>query len=182
MDAVFVWNERQVLRDQAFMAGGAPSSKASPVSIDGAVLGQYSAEYDNLVLRAPIGRAKAGLDELATRTPPEILWLYQHAVQSTFADFSVFAMAALDAILAKSRPGYTNIVITLFDRCFKSAAGTNERYDNVLDIEKIANPAILPRRVDALATFQRKIHSRPKRQRRDSTRFSSRGGLPTGRS
>jgi len=107
MDAVFVWNERQVLRDQAFMAGGAPSSKASPVSIDGAVLGQYSAEYDNLVLRAPIGRAKAGLDELATRTPPEILWLYQHAVQSTFADFSVFAMAALDAILAKSRPGYT---------------------------------------------------------------------------
>jgi len=33
-----------------------------------------------------------------------------------------------------------------------------------------------------LATFQRKIHSRPKRQRRDSTRFSSRGGLPTGRS
>jgi len=33
-----------------------------------------------------------------------------------------------------------------------------------------------------VATFQRKIHSRPKRQRRDSTRFSSRGGLPTGRS
>jgi nicotinamidase-related amidase len=35
---------------------------------------------------------------------------------------------------------------------------------------------------EILATFRRKIHSRPKRQRRDSTRFSSRGGLPTGRS
>jgi hypothetical protein len=139
IDAVFVWNERQVLRDQAVMAGGAPSGTDQPAPIDPSVLAQYSTEYDNLVLRAPIGKAKAGLDELATRVPTEILWLYQHAVQSDFADFSVFAMAALDAALVKSRQGYTDIVNTLFDRCLKSAVGTNERYNNVLDIETIAD-------------------------------------------
>jgi hypothetical protein len=139
IDAVFVWNERQVLRDQVVMAGGAPSSKGPPVSIDADVLAQYSKDYANLIVLASPEASKAALAEFATRMPPELLWLYRHAVQSTFADFSVFAMAALDATLAKASQGYANIVIALFDRCFDSAVGTNEHYDNVLDVEKIAD-------------------------------------------
>jgi hypothetical protein len=139
IDAVFVWNERQFLRDQAVMAGGTLFREGPPVSIDAAVLAQYSEDYANLIVLASPEASKAVLAEFATRMPPEVLWLYRHAVQSTRASFSVFAMAALDATLAKARQGYANIVIALFDRCFKSAVGTNEHYDSVLDLKSITS-------------------------------------------
>ncbi len=118
--AVFVWNERQLLRDQASMAAGRAVGTGAPVAIDGAVLVQYSEEYAERVVLAPPEAGKAALTELASRMPPEILWLYRHAVQSTLYDFSVFAMEALEATVAKARWSYADIVTALFDRCFNS--------------------------------------------------------------
>ena len=137
--AVFIWNERQFLRDQASMAAGRAVGAGPPVSFDSAALAQYSREYAGSVVLVPPEARKAALDRLAARIPPEILWLYQHAVQSTRADFSVFAMAALQATLLKARLGYANVAIGLFDRCFKSAAGTSEHFESVVDLKGIAN-------------------------------------------
>ena len=139
ISAVFVWNERQFLRDQTVLAGGSPASKGPPVSIEAAALARYSQDYANLIVLAPPETSKAVLSGLATRLPPEILWLYRHAVQSTRASFSVFAMAALDATLSKAGRSYADIATSLFDRCFGSVAGTNEHYNNVLELKGITN-------------------------------------------
>jgi hypothetical protein len=148
IDAVFVWNERQVLRDQAAMAGGAPVDSGAAASFDAAVLARYSEEYANSVVLAPPQARKAALDRLATGMPPEILWLYRHAVQSTLDDFSVFTMEALDATLFKTGKAYATIAIALFDRCFGSAAGTSERYGNILDLKNITDTD--PYRIETL--------------------------------
>ncbi len=137
--AVFIWNERQFLRDQAVLAAGRAVGDGAPVSFDGEVLARYSREYAEAVVLASPETHKAALERLKSRIPAEILWLYRHAVQSTRADFSVFATAALEATVAQARQGYANIVIALFDRCLKSAAGTSEHFESVLDLKGIAN-------------------------------------------
>ena len=137
--AVFRWNERQFLRDQAAMAAGYAVEGGPPVSLDGEVLARYSEEYAESVLLQSPEKGKAALATLAAQIPPEILWLYRHAVQSTLADFSVFARAALRATLLKARQGHARIAVALFDHCFQSPAGASERYDNVLNLKDVTN-------------------------------------------
>ena len=81
---VFVWNERQFLLDQALMSGIRAPPNNPLVPIDDRIFGQFVQDYTDSVLLAPSPEARlAAQASIFKRLPPEILWLFRHAWQTT---------------------------------------------------------------------------------------------------
>ena len=135
--AVFLWSERQFLLDQALMSGIRASPTNPLVPIDEPIFEQFVKDYIDSVLRVPSPEARlAGQASISKRLPPEILWLFRHAWQSTRRPFSRQAKSALVSVLERGASGYTELTKTLVDQFFTSAK-TEIRYESVLDLKDL---------------------------------------------
>ena len=135
--AVFTWNERQVLLDQALLAGADLSGPRSPQSIAVHVFEQYVQDYADTVLLASSPEERARAQEgIAERIPADILWLFRHAWQSTFAPFSMEARHALGLTLKRAAPAYIALVEALADRCLAQDR-QEEHYRTLLEVQDI---------------------------------------------
>ncbi|MDR2689615.1 MAG: hypothetical protein LBB76_07645 [Azoarcus sp.] len=107
--AIVRWNERQLLADQAVLAGvkNVPLSKAMPLSPR--QLGYFITEYERSDL---LGQAAA--KPIEERIPPDLLWLLRRSQQGT--PFTNSVHDAMGKVTEKE--GYTKLVLALIDRCF----------------------------------------------------------------
>lgn len=135
--AVFLWNERQFLMDQALMSGIRASPTNPLVPIDEPIFEQFVQDYTDSVLLVPSPEARlAGQASISKRLPPEILWLFRNAWQTTRAPFSGRVASALVFVLERGASGYTELTKTLVDQFFASAK-TEIRYESVLDLKDL---------------------------------------------
>lgn len=126
---VIRWNERQLLADQAVLAGlpNVPLGVAMPFKLS--ELSQLAGDYaGSEILHKP------AIKPVEERIPPDLLWLYRRSTQSTRWLFG--GREALDIAMEKRAVHYTNLVTTLIDRCFASV-GTDIRYNSILDVEDL---------------------------------------------
>jgi hypothetical protein len=126
--AIVRFNERQLLADQAVLEGSrnVPSGVAMPLKQS--EFEQYAFEYSDSTTR--INPAKKPIEE---RLPPDLLWLFRRAWQSTRGPFSAEAYIAMEKAMTTGADGYTKIVIVLIDQCF-SSEGVDVQYNNILDV------------------------------------------------
>ncbi|MCC3493885.1 MAG: hypothetical protein JGK35_25870 [Microcoleus sp. PH2017_16_JOR_D_A] len=134
--AVFPWSERQFMFDQALMSGIRASPTNSLLPIDEPMFEQFVKDYTDSVLFAPSQARPAALASISKRLPPEILWLFRHAFQSTRGPFSRQVKSALVSVLERGASGYTELTKALVDQFFTSAQ-TEIRYESVLDLKDI---------------------------------------------
>lgn len=135
--AVFIWNERQFLLDQALMSDARASPTQPLLPIDDRIFGQYVKDYTDSVLLAESPEARSAAQaSISKRLPPEVLWLFRHAWQSTRGPFSTMAESALRSTVQRAAIGYTDLTKTLIDQCFASAK-TEVRYKSVLDLKNV---------------------------------------------
>lgn len=132
--AVIRWNQRQLLVDQAMLAGerGLPSGVAMPLR---------ASEFKRMAKDYAVSEILH--EQVATpieeQVPPDILWLFRRSWQSTRGPFDMSARGSMDIAMEKAADRYTNLVIGLMDRCFVSSH-TDIRLLNILDV---ANPSTL---------------------------------------
>lgn len=137
LHAVFMWNERQVLIDQALLAGSDIAQIKSNASIEAAVFEKYVEEYANSILLAPTPEAQAEANvRIVERIPADILWLFRQGWQSTHAPFSMESRHTLHLVLERAVNQYIDLSKALFDRCFISK-NTNEQFHNIFSLHSI---------------------------------------------
>lgn len=135
--AVFLWNERQFLLDQALMSGIRAPPTNPLVSIDDRIFGQFVQDYTDSVLLASSPEARSAAQaSISKRLPLEILWLFRHAWQSTRGSFSTIVDSALRSTVERAASGYTDLTKTLVDQFFTSAK-TESRYESVFDLKDL---------------------------------------------
>jgi hypothetical protein len=135
--AVFLWNERQFLLDQSLMSGIRASPTNPMVSINDAIFNQFLQDYTDSVLLASSREARSAAQaSISKRLPPEILWLFRHARQSTLAPFSVGVYRTLKFVVERAAIGYTDLTKALVDQFFASET-TESHYESVLDLKDI---------------------------------------------
>jgi len=135
--AVFVWNERQFLLDQALMSGIRAPPNNPLVPIDDRIFGQFVQDYTDSVLLAPSPEARlVAQASISKRVPPEILWLFRHAWQTTRGLFSTMVTSALRSTIKQAASGYTDLTKALVDQFFASET-TEIRYESVLDLKDL---------------------------------------------
>ncbi|MCC3454937.1 hypothetical protein [Microcoleus sp. PH2017_08_TRC_O_A] len=135
--AVFLWNERQFLFDQALMSGIRASPTNPLLPIDEPIFKQFIEDYTDSVLLVPSPEAESvGLASISKRLPPEIFWLFRNAWQSTRGPFSGMVAGALNSAVTQGGIGYIDLTKTLVDQFFTSET-TEIRYESVLDLKDI---------------------------------------------
>lgn len=123
------WNPRQLLADQAMLAGARNVSAGLAMPLKQSEFihfaeGEYAdSEIDHQPAAKPIEE----------RVPPDLLWLFRRAWQSTRGPFSGGARSAMNRAMEKGAERYTELVIALIDRCFASN-GADIHYNSILDI------------------------------------------------
>ncbi|MCC3603983.1 MAG: hypothetical protein JGK24_12200 [Microcoleus sp. PH2017_29_MFU_D_A] len=135
--AVFLWNERQFLFDQALMSGirAPPTNPLLP--IDQPIFEQFVQDYTDSMLLVPSSEAESvALASISKRLPPEIFWLFSNALQSTRGPFSGMVAGALDSAVGQAAIGYTDLTKALIDQFFASET-TEIRYESVLDLKDL---------------------------------------------
>jgi hypothetical protein len=131
--AIVRWNARQLLADQAILAGAKnePLRKAMPLGPG--ELGYFISEYEHSEL---LGKP------VAKPVPPDLLWLLRRSRQgSPFTD-SVYD--AMYKTTEKGSAGYTKLVLMLIDRCFAPSA-SDRTYFYYKSIVDVADPILLKR-------------------------------------
>lgn len=122
------WNERQLLVDQAVLAGSrdVPADLTTPLRRS--EFEHFAWDYaDSEILRQPATRP------IEERIPPDLLWLFRRSWQSTRGPFPATASGAMNKAVEKGSEGYTKLVIALIDRCFASD-GEDLHYSSILDV------------------------------------------------
>jgi hypothetical protein len=148
------WNERQLLVDQAALAGAqdVPRGIAMPF-MNGEVGHFYTLYRDTVIPRLlvdmlarngaeiPPELAEQAAKPLKEQLLPELLWWASRysVTPGESADIRSNMDAAMDDVTKKSVEGYTKLVITLIDRCFASEKASFH-YDSILDV---ADPVLL---------------------------------------
>lgn len=123
------WNQRQLLADQAVLAGArnVPGGLVMPL-MQNEFTYFAEVEYANSeILREPAAKP------IEARVPPDLLWLFRHAWQSTRGPFSAGARSSMSIAMKKGAERYTELVIALVDRCFVSE-GADIQYSSILDV------------------------------------------------
>jgi hypothetical protein len=142
---IVYWSERQLLADQAVLAGAknVPPGRAMPLTLS--EKGHFLGEYLRSGTREADSR-KSATKPLEERVPPDMLWLFRHAQPNPDATSSVPLGQIIGGTMfrarEKSAKGYTKLVLALIDRCFDASAPgrVNLHYGNILDI---ADPVLL---------------------------------------
>lgn len=122
------WNQRQLLADQAVLAGArnVPAGLAMPLEQSEFI--HFALDYANSeILREP------AVGPIEERVPADLLWLFRRSWQSTRAPFVGAATRSMETAMEKGAEGYTKLVIALIDRCF-DADGADIHYDSILDV------------------------------------------------
>lgn len=121
------WNERQLLADQAVLAGAknVPPGVAKPLT--NSEFGAFMTEYTGWRYR---GEQTA--KPIEERIPPDILWLLKHSPNGPMP-FVGFVRKTMGGVREKGAEGYTKTVLALIDRCLASG-GEEIRYHNILDV------------------------------------------------
>ncbi len=132
--AIARYNERQLLIDQAILAG------VSDVSTDVAMpLGRNEFNrYADLEYELTEIRRQPALKPIEERVPPDLLWLFRRAWQDSPGRFSGPAGASMRKAMEIGADGYTQIVIALIDRCFASE-GADIHYGSILDVSELVS-------------------------------------------
>jgi hypothetical protein len=135
--AEFIWNERQFLLDQALLSGAQawPDEPLVPISVQ--VFSKFAEDYAQTILLAATPEAAAeAVSGISKRIPPDLMWLFQHAWQSTRGPFAEFARAALADTIRLAGPRYIELAKALVDRCLTSGKA-ELRYENILDLKEV---------------------------------------------
>ena len=125
------WNERQLLADQAVLAGArnVPPGVAMPVPYKEFI--RYAFEYaSSEIYHRPADKP------IEERVPADLLWLFRRAGQDPNEDFSGLAGSSTTKAMVTGVEGYTKIVITLIDHCF-AAGWADINYSSILDLENL---------------------------------------------
>jgi hypothetical protein len=122
------WNERQLLTDQAVLAGArnVPLSMAMPFKVG--EYGRFAREYvDTEFEKRP---ATKPIEE---RVPPDLLWLFRRS--SGHSDFVGPFRGDMHKATEKGAKGHTKLVLALIDRCFahNGAKRAYFYYNNIHD-------------------------------------------------
>jgi hypothetical protein len=137
---IVYWNERQLLADQAVLAGArnVPPGRAMP--LNPSEFGHFMSEYEDAMelsrIRLPRVKSKKPIEP---RVPPDILWLL-HRSGYGYEPFMGHVSYAMRKATEKGAEGYTKVVLTLIDRCFASNKGGYFHYSSILDV---ADPVLL---------------------------------------
>ena len=70
---------------------------------------------------------------IQNHSPPELLWLFSRAWQSTLSPFGGKVSSSMDMAMEKNAERYTELVTALIDRCFTSD-GADLRYNSILEV------------------------------------------------
>jgi hypothetical protein len=129
------WNERQLLADQATLAGAknVPLGEAMPLKPN---------DLSHFIKEA---RRKSTAKPVEERVPPDILWLLRPWVgtagRTSYVPYIVQIDRAMNKTAKKGAEGYTKLVLALIDRCFfVSDDKAGFYYNNILDV---ADPVLL---------------------------------------
>jgi hypothetical protein len=145
--AIVRFNERQILADQAVMAGVRNVATGVAMPPTHKEFLAYTFEYDKYVSeeraarydRSGNSRPKSTDNPIEERVPPDYLWLFRQGGSGGSAPFAVYAKEDIKKTTRKGAEGYTKIVIALIDQCFASD-GAEIHYNSILDID---DPALL---------------------------------------
>lgn len=134
---VFIWSERQFLRDQAVMDGAEVSPSGPPSPIAGPEFAELVEDYTDSILRAPRDTRAEALAEIADRIPPDLLWLFRQSWQSTRGPFGGMVNAAMKEVLQRISGPYIELTKSLVDRGFALANNNGEqRYQSVGELSE----------------------------------------------
>ncbi|TFH84737.1 hypothetical protein EQG41_20820 [Billgrantia azerbaijanica] len=137
------WNERQLLLDQAVIAGLRNPLDTPPEPLTGSEFERLAQEYaDAEILRQPLAQP------VEERIPPDLLWLFRHSWQSTRGPFAGMARGAMRAAVERGAEGYTQLVVALIDHCLASEGGRHQ-YTSVRDVANLFS--VEQYRIDQLA-------------------------------
>ena len=125
------WNERQVLVDQAVLAGARNIPTGLAMQLQQSEFIHFAQDYANSeILRKPAAKP------IGERIPPDLLWLFRHSWQSTRGPFGQAAGSAMDTAIEKVAERYTKLVIALIDRCLASDE-VDVHYNSILDVSDL---------------------------------------------
>ena len=126
ISGVFYWSERQILLDQAVLAGVADGGRAPRRPL-------ARAEFDRMV------NAYADANILRTtdappQLPPDLGWLLRTAPKSTLAPFEAMATRRLAQVLGERAPFYARLFRHLYAGCFDAPVGAVFEFSGVAEI------------------------------------------------
>jgi hypothetical protein len=132
------WNERQLLADQAVLAGAnnVPPGMAMPSKLS--ELHHFLDEYSKTEGHPRQPAAKP----IEARVPPDFLWLFHRSAGGE--QFGMSVGWAMREAREKGAEGYMKLVISLIDRCFASYdSGKLYRGFSYTSILDVADPVLL---------------------------------------
>lgn len=126
--SVIRWNQRQLLADQALLAGAYRVQPGLATPLKSSEFSAFAQDYANSeILGEPAARP------IEERIPPDLLWLFSRAWQSTRGPFEDTARGSMNIAMGKGSERYTKLVIALVNRCFVPGK-VDIRYSNILDV------------------------------------------------
>jgi hypothetical protein len=130
MQAVFVWNERQFLLDEALIHGKRVSAIEPLLPIALETFDRWDYDYIRV---PPIQKA-----QLVKQIPADILWLSDYHWMDDCDRWDASSLCGLQAMIEGERLGYSALSKVLIDRLFASPKA-EIHYDSVLDLKDIFN-------------------------------------------
>jgi len=139
IDGTLLWSERQFLRDRLRSDGDGIAPEGPPDPFPRPVFEAHAATYADEVLLRPPDTPPGDLSAL----PPELLWLFRRAPQSTRGPFHGMAEGAVADVVAEGAAGQTALTRALIDLCLADGAtpGTH-RFDDIAAVSGIGRPII----------------------------------------
>jgi hypothetical protein len=135
--AVFLWNQRQFMLDQAVLSGARVSSTAPLLPLDRISYWKFYRDYKEQHL--PMLRATKKVEtaiilaDLAKRIPADILWLFKH---SQSFDGNLDAETPLIRAIEQQLEQYIFLTKQLINRRLESTP-TEQHYSSILDLKDI---------------------------------------------
>jgi hypothetical protein len=120
---VVYWNERQLLADQAILAGARNVQLGMVMPLKLSEFGYFRNEYEGNLIKE--------------RVPPDLLWLFRRTLSSARRNEQIHNTEAysMSRIREKGAEGYTKLVLALVDRCFASGGRHVYHYGSILDVD-----------------------------------------------
>ena len=132
--AVFIWNQRQFMFDQAVLSGAQVSSTMPLLTLDRSSYWKFYNDYrekDRLTLGATKQVTASILADLANRMPADILWLFVH---SPGFDGNLDAETPLQKATEQQLEQYIFLTKQLLNRRLESKQ-IEQHYSSILDLK-----------------------------------------------
>lgn len=130
------WNERQLLVDQAVLAGAKNVPPGVAMPLEEREFQRFMSDY----LNSEVLYTSSPARPIEERIPPDILWLFRFAMPNIGthyeARFHILTENAMRNVLKTNAENYTKHVIALIDRCFDTDRA-EIHYKNILDISDL---------------------------------------------